>query len=208
MQKPINELHRIFKVDRYPLDISNTLIEEPIAFKVKAEPGWSAVVFVVYNDELTCDVDYIPIDEWGFMSYLRLSDTQIEEYNRALLRHDHEVSMPIIPVGYNGVFSEFFNKIRQDFSNWNGIIPRNMLYGAVGPNNKISIDEMRSRCLSSFKKRKDIIGSIQSPANLLSNPLIKQIYDELGKIQSVEEDSLSLDIDSLFNFTKNKNDLN
>jgi len=82
---------------------------EPIAFKIKAEPGWKLIALAPTDTQYDVEVDLITIDEWAVFSSFHFVDLEGPEMlKRSLINTQVEQTIPIIPSTYNGKLKDFF----------------------------------------------------------------------------------------------------
>ena len=157
MVKTYKDFFKHLDYNRAAQQLVENFLKEPIAFKVKAEPGWRLIALGPTDDRYDVEVDFIPVDEWAVFTSFHFVDLEGPEVmKRSLINTQSEQTVPVIPKRYNGKLKHFFYSIEEDIPEWNRVTIPSLMIGCIGPNDTRSEEELVQRAKeiwSSSRKR-------------------------------------------------------
>lgn len=156
----------------------DTFISEPVAYKVKAEPGWSVLIGIPYeNNRSDILVETISVTDWAFFTSLTLYGKE-SSIKRAIINAQYEHSMPVMDINNAGSASEFILSIKNKFPNWHCIMPPSLILGCYHISDSRSISELKEQAKKFWKKtqeqiirEEEILSKLKNGTGSLSNVL-------------------------------------
>lgn len=166
-------------------------MREPLAFRVKAEPGWRAVLFAPRPDSEDIDIDIIPVEEWGLFTSLKFPEETDAEYrDGTMLRKNQEATFPIIPDSYmhpsnSSPLRQYFKSLEVDYPSWNMIPPPSLIFGCLSPADTRSVEDIEAFVRKTYKKMKDSVETLEAlQKNMGSSSDVENAIGEiLGKFK-------------------------
>jgi len=164
---------------------------EPIAFKIKAEPGWKLIALAPTDTQYDVEVDLITIDEWAVFSSFHFVDLEGPEMlKRSLINTQVEQTIPIIPSTYNGKLKDFFLSIEEDIPKWNRVTIPSLMIGCIGPNDERSEDDVIKRSKEIWKASR--VRMEKEKNNFISSKKSDDLESIISKLIEVSPDKSKL----------------
>jgi hypothetical protein len=164
---------------------------EPIAFKIKAEPGWKLIALAPTDTQYDVEVDLITIDEWAVFSSFHFVDLEGPEMlKRSLINTQVEQTIPIIPSTYNGKLKDFFLSIEEYIPKWNRVTIPSLMIGCIGPNDERSEDDVIKRSKEIWKASR--VRMEKEKNNFISSKKSEDLESIISKLIEVSPDKSKL----------------
>ena len=164
------DLFKNLKYTNEAREIVGEYLSEPIAYRIKAEPGWKLIALVpIGKDDV--EVDFIDIEEWVFFTSLHFSGVPRDQIlKRSLIKTQMEQSLPRIPDNYNGKLKDFFKSIQDDFPNWNHVTFPSLMIGCTYKSSNLQDLEIKAKELwkQSLKRLEEEEEAIRKLTNIIA----------------------------------------
>lgn len=177
-----------------------TFIREPLALRLKAEPGWRVVLFAPDGDDVFIDI--VPFEEWGMFTSLQFPEETDAEYRDGImLRKNQEATMPVIPSAYilntDNPISNYFKRIQDNYPEWNRVPPPSLIFGCVSPSNNKTVEDIKPfikkmyNSLKTVTEKADSIYSSSARAKSSVGDLSNSIQDIFGSLKKNDKSKLN-----------------
>lgn len=160
-------------------DIINYL-NEPLGSVRDALAGWKVLIIKPNRDTGEIEYEAVEVKQWAYFTSLSKNPKKV---NGDLISVNAEMSMPLISSDYNGKFIDFFNEIKQNNPNWNGLVPSTMVAGCYHDSFNTNYKEEADK---SFSALKVLFGRFSNKSDLTSE-LKKALGIDVTTVTSIKD---------------------